>query len=477
MLELSWSAVAEVKLHTPKEDGSYRAVHSGFIPPSDPEAPSIKLPAFVLDLGGRKTATIYLQIKNFGSPPFRIKLHKAKHSSESPKCACCFWECIFGILLAMALYNLSVYNSLRQVSYLWYVLSIVFLGMYYIGFSAITYEFAPPFLSAWFHHRPSLAWLALCLLFNVFFTKDFLVTKRYSPFMNKALNISLIVWFVALLLIFTLPTEYIDPMMSLLASLYMVVLFLAGTICWRKGFKPARFFLLAWCFSASGSVVLSMTISGLAPYSAMGFYAGHIGTAVEMILLSLALADRVRILRNERDSYEEGQRRFRELSIRDELTGIYNKRYLLKELPLLIEIAVREKQKLSVALLDLDDFKKFNDTYGHLEGDKVLAAFARVIRDCLREGDLACRFGGEEFIVILPGSGWKGARQVADRIRTKLLKQDFKPAQIETVRVTTSAGLAVLRDEDDYRSLLERADHALYQAKSQGKNRTALADA
>ena len=475
VLELNWSAVAMVKLHTPKADGGWRSVHSGFMPPEEPDVPTIRLPVFVLDLGGQKNASVYLQIKNFGSPPIQLKLHKAKQSSRLAKIRMLLLGLYFGILLAMALYNLSIFNSLRQVSYLWYVLSVVFLGMYNLGFSGLSYEFAPPYLDLLFYHRPCLVWLAISFLSIGLFTKDFLFTKRYSRFINRTLNVSLAVWFVAPIFFIALPSTIIDPLMSLLASLYMVVLFLAGMICWRKGFRPARFFLPAWCFAALGGVVLSLTVSGLAPYSAMGFYAGHIGTAMEMILLSLALADRVRTLRNERDSYEEGQRRFRELSIRDELTGTYNKRYLLKELPLLIEIAVREKQNLSVAVLDLDDFKKYNDTYGHLEGDKVLVAFARVIEDCLREGDLACRFGGEEFIVILPGSSFKGAHQVADRIRTRLFQQEFKPVLGKIVRVSTSIGLAGLRADDDYRSLLERADQALYRAKSEGKNRTALA--
>ena len=162
------------------------------------------------------------------------------------------------------------------------------------------------------------------------------------------------------------------------------------------------------------------------------------------------------------------------LSVKDGLTGAFNKRYLLKALPLMVQKAIQERQELSVAVLDLDDFKEYNDTHGHLEGDKVLVAFARVIADCLRHGDLGCRFGGEEFVLILQGSDRAGAQQVVERIRTRLSQEEFEPAPGKTARITTSIGLASLRHDDTHRSLLERADQAVYQAKSAGKNQTFL---
>lgn len=474
VLELGWPFLAMARLYTPRADGSWQAVQSGQIPPYDPDIPTLKLPAFILDINKQKNATIYLQIKTFGGPPFPVKLYKLKQAARISKLRMLLLGLYFGILLAMALYNLSMYISLRQPSYLWYVLSVIFLAVHYFGFNGLAYEFAPPWLDPFFLQRPILTWLALSLLCVGLFTKYFLDARRNSPFSNKILNVYLAIWLIMPLLLFTLPSGVIPQMMSIVSSLFVVVLLLVGILCWRRGFKPARLFLLAWFFSALGSIIFSLTFGGVIPYSTFGIYAIQIGTALEMVFLSLALADRVRILRLERDSYQRGQSRFRDLSTKDGLTGAYNKRYLLEELPLLIQFAAREKKELSVGVLDLDDFKKYNDTYGHLEGDKVLVAFARVIKDSLREGDLVCRFGGEEFIVILPGSGQAGAGQVVERIHNSLSRQEFEPTPGETVRVTTSIGLATLRTNDDDSSFLKRADEALYKAKSRGKNQTAM---
>jgi diguanylate cyclase (GGDEF)-like protein len=122
-------------------------------------------------------------------------------------------------------------------------------------------------------------------------------------------------------------------------------------------------------------------------------------------------------------------------------------------------------------MMDVDDFKKFNDEYGHVEGDQVLIRLARIIRKSARDTDTACRYGGEEFTVILPGAPAGLAGAVAERIRESFAQQAFTPRSGEVVTSSVSIGLAEFRGGETVEDLISRADEALYRAKRAGKNR------
>jgi diguanylate cyclase (GGDEF)-like protein len=156
----------------------------------------------------------------------------------------------------------------------------------------------------------------------------------------------------------------------------------------------------------------------------------------------------------------------------DGLTGLHNRRYLARKLKNEIELARRHHYPLSLIMLDLDDFKSFNDRFGHVEGDRVLFAAAEAIGETVREGDAACRYGGEEFTIVLPRAKAEQAGVVAERVRQAVAGRLFEPNGGSSVQVTISAGYTELAPDDDDRSVLDRADQALYRAKRGGKNQT-----
>jgi two-component system, cell cycle response regulator len=122
-------------------------------------------------------------------------------------------------------------------------------------------------------------------------------------------------------------------------------------------------------------------------------------------------------------------------------------------------------------MIDIDDFKKFNDTYGHLAGDKVLAKTGEVIRNALREADTGYRYGGEEFAVILPETVGPGALQVAERIRKELAAMPLLLKAKTNRNITASMGISELQAKDKLSEFIGRADKNLYAAKAEGKNR------
>jgi len=127
-------------------------------------------------------------------------------------------------------------------------------------------------------------------------------------------------------------------------------------------------------------------------------------------------------------------------------------------------------------MLDVDRFKQFNDTWGHPEGDRVLTALGRLLIHALRGEDVACRYGGEEFVIILHQADRKTAMDAAERIRAGFAEIPFQPVRGKPVFMTVSIGVAQWRPDEEFASLLMRADQALYEAKQAGRNRVRGAD-
>jgi len=167
----------------------------------------------------------------------------------------------------------------------------------------------------------------------------------------------------------------------------------------------------------------------------------------------------------------------RNQSIRDPLTALYNRRYLEEMRQRETRRAVRAEQGLGVIMLDLDHFKKFNDTFGHEAGDTVLRETAAFLLKSVRAEDIVCRFGGEEFLVILPVADLKATQARAERIRSKL--HDLKVVHQGQAlgMVTVSVGVAELPPHGTMpKELIEAADAALYRAKKEGRDRVMVAD-
>lgn len=173
------------------------------------------------------------------------------------------------------------------------------------------------------------------------------------------------------------------------------------------------------------------------------------------------------------DSLRSSVARTVEMAVTDPLTGLHNRRYLDSHLESLFDRAQARRQPLSVMMADIDSFKAINDTWGHDGGDAVLKEFATRLRRNVRGIDLVCRYGGEEFCVVMPDTELFIAEKVAERIRAQIAETPFPTGQGEkTVTITASLGVAALQSQEDtVQSLMKRADVALYEAKSGGRNR------
>ena len=162
-----------------------------------------------------------------------------------------------------------------------------------------------------------------------------------------------------------------------------------------------------------------------------------------------------------------------EMAVTDALTGLYNRRYLETHLGHLVEHSINRGKPLSALAVDVDFFKPVNDTHGHDVGDKVLQEIAQRIRESIRNVDMACRVGGEEFIIILPATELHLAQKIAERIRKSIAGKPFNAGALSgSLNITVSVGLSTLAGSTDkVDEFLKRADQALYRAKREGRNR------
>ncbi|MGB5219186.1 MAG: sensor domain-containing diguanylate cyclase [Smithella sp.] len=167
----------------------------------------------------------------------------------------------------------------------------------------------------------------------------------------------------------------------------------------------------------------------------------------------------------------ESEHRYQELSIIDDLTQLYNSRHFYTQLEREIERSNRYVQPLTFLLLDLDHFKMFNDTYGHVEGDNVLSRLGQVLKRCLRETDSAYRYGGEEFTIMLPMTTSEEGIVTAKRIQTELRKEVFSPVMGQEVFMTVSIGLAQYKPKEEMKAFVKRVDQLMYLAKKNGRDR------
>jgi diguanylate cyclase (GGDEF)-like protein len=185
------------------------------------------------------------------------------------------------------------------------------------------------------------------------------------------------------------------------------------------------------------------------------------------------------VLSKHRREAEEALRddsvRYRALSITDSLSKLFNQAYFLEELQAQVGAAQVSGQELSMILLDIDDFKLHNDRYGHLEGDKVISTLGITIRKTIRGTDIPCRYGGEEFTVLLPGTGLDMAIRVAERLRHAFSAEAFEVEPEVRVRCTVSLGVAELQPDETALDLLRRADMAMFEAKKAGKDQVQAA--
>jgi diguanylate cyclase (GGDEF)-like protein len=252
---------------------------------------------------------------------------------------------------------------------------------------------------------------------------------------------------------------------ELLQAALLVLLFARGIVARNQGFAPARFYLIAFVFAAAGILINDLNVHGiLFPHRNLT-RAFDAGIALEALLFALALADRNRALSA--------------LVSLDGLTGIANRRSFDGALSRAWDRSRRSHTAVGVLMIDVDHFKRYNDTHGHQSGDEILRRVAQAVQAAvLRPDDVAARYGGEEFAIVLPLAEGEASRVVGERVRHNVRALAIPYPEAPSGIVTVSVGVASTRPAESGvapSQLLASADQALYQAKREGRDKVVLA--
>ena len=193
----------------------------------------------------------------------------------------------------------------------------------------------------------------------------------------------------------------------------------------------------------------------------------------DMRNINKALEERLTLSKSEISNLQQSLDAIRAESLTDPLTGLGNRKYFDRMIEMAVQSALASGEPLSLLMFDIDHFKSFNDSYGHLTGDQVLRLVGMSLKQTIKGQDITARYGGEEFAVVLPNTALRQALTVADHIRRAVMAKELKKKSTGEIlgRVTISVGVSMLKPDDDTDTLIERADVCLYAAKRNGRNR------
>jgi len=358
----------------------------------------------------------------------------------------------YGGFIVLVLYNFFIFLIARDRAFFYYLLYATSYGMYFAIHNGLAFEFFWPNSPAW-GNQALLVMLALSLIFGLQFTRTFLDTTAFARRLDRVAVGMQVLSGLGLAASFFLAYGVLILPLAVLTIFVTVMIIVLGTLGLLKGYQPARYFMIAWGMLLAGVLAYMLKVFGLLPHNMLTQNGFQVGSLMEMVLLSLALASRLRDLRRQ--------------SRTDMLTKVPNRRFFDEHVNIEFDRARRSQGALSLLVVDIDRFKQFNDAYGHSRGDDVLKTVADRLCQGVRRGDSVCRYGGEEFALILPGATGADAVQIAESLR-KTLQDNPMP---ETT-VTISVGVASTQDNnfDNAYDLFKAADRALYQAKEQGRN-------
>jgi diguanylate cyclase (GGDEF)-like protein len=503
LLVLHYPLLDNVDLYLRYPDGRVEHMASGDTLPFSARSIRYRHPNFWLHLPQRTEVELLVRVSSRSSLQVPLAVYTPKAFAELERDSQFGIGIFYGILLALLFYNMVLWLSLKDASHFWYMCHVSGFGLVMFCLNGLGFEYLWP-NSPWWANQAIPLSMAISQIAMHQFCRVFLELRERQPIADR-ISLGLIAFFIAM----GVASFFLDyraavrPMTLAVFPGALFILYLAINSI-RMGYAPAKVFLTAWAFLLLGIALYASVSFGLLEKNFLTEYGIQIGSALEMILLSFALAYRYARLRGENErlvqeqneqlerhvarrtselstaleQLAEANQRLRESNRRDALTGLFNRRHFRDMFEHQISRANEHRQPLGVLLIDLDHFKRINDTYGHLAGDECLRWLGRCLHDSLVEhGALLARFGGEEFVVVIPDVQGDRLLQVAEQLRQRIFNDPVRYAG-NNIRMSASIGAFLLRpgaglgvDE-----ALHRADDALYAAKDAGRNRVHAAE-
>jgi diguanylate cyclase len=478
----------ELVIYQQQKDKSWQETHLGDKLPFAQRELEHRIFVNTLNLNTSTPTQFFVKIKTTSSMQVRPSISSTEQFFINELHNEMFYGLIYGVMLLMAMYNIFLYFAVKDTAYLAYVFSVLSGCIFIMALNGHAYQYLWP-------NSPNIANTAVPLtpaiwmVFTAIFTQMFLETKRFAPRLYNAMNLQM--GLATFSIIFSLfgPYQLAIKIATLLALTNGILILVTSIVCWQNGNRFARYFVGAWAVYGMGTAMLIISRFGLLPDNFVTHNSAALGLLVEIIMLSLALSDKYRVLTYELEQHaheleekvtlrtkelELSNQQLIELSRSDALTGLANRRHLDQQLEHEWALAYRNQTPLSILVADIDQFKNINDHFGHQYGDECILEVARILtQQTPAISGLPARFGGDEFVVILPNTLNEEALSLAEDICSRLEQRKIAQAPNTLYNVVTlSIGCATITPNktNDIKRLFSLADKNLYQAKKMGRN-------
>ncbi len=445
-----------------------------------------------------ETRTYYMRLQSEGSTQISLVLWNTKAFIGDVDRTNFLFGGYYGIMLLLLLTTFVSYIKIGDSLFFFYGLYLLCYLLFQFSLNGFSYQYLWPELPV-VTSRITAAFVGLVIVAGSLFAGSFLRVWGDRHPRVKLLFCSLIVCGITGSLLSLFGDFVFAVRFSAVSGVFLPPVILIGIISsMAVGYRPARYFLVAWCVFLFGVFIEGLLYLGLIPVSFLSRNAMQIGSTFEVLLLGYALMDRIDLLRKDKEhatvqaneylkrlnedlevlveartkELREQNKRLGEIVVQDSMTGLLNHKASLEFLKTCESAVQRYGNNLAVIMLDIDRFKLINDRFGHQAGDVVITTVASVLRATLRESDGCGRYGGEEFLLILPELDAENACFLAERTRKNI--EALSIPEIDNLPVTASFGVAVY-DPESEQDIISLADQALYDAKKAGRNRVVLA--
>ena len=492
--KISW--IDSIKLYAKGDNGKYTYTESG----SDIALNNRKIkhrnPVFSVELGAHESATYYIRVESKDALLLPLFLMTEKELFHEDKFTSYFIGFILGIFVVMSIFNAFIYKAIKDKVYLWYTFYVFFYGINFLVLNNLFFPSSDTSQFYW-HEFFHVAPLMLYFLFIIFFTINFLNINEHFPRLNVALKAMSLLIVFSIISYFLVSYTFAVILSTSIATFIPFILIGVGIYSAVKKVPLARFYIIAWLPNCCLFLVFAATFHGALEYNNFTGFANDIGMMLEVVLLALALAYRVRIFQQQAydaqelllqeqtqqtnklnqmvlertNELESKNDELESLSTTDPLTGLYNRRKLDSTVLANIKLSERYNNSFGLILLDLDDFKRINDRFGHYIGDEVLKKTAKILTKYTRSTDIVGRWGGEEFLIICPNADEKSVSLITEKLCSAICNESAS----DQASFTASFGVAVYRQNETTEQLITRTDKALYLSKTKGKNQFSMA--
>lgn len=416
--------------------------------------------------------TLYMRVETVGPMAIPLYISEAKLATQRDVSSGYQYGFLYGIMFALAIYNLIIYFSIRHREYGLYALYLLGFVANSLSYTGQLHTWFTPDWGPYFQDWMDIFLMITYSIAGLHFARVLLNTRLYAPLLDKITTGITVVIPIGMLISASFNQLTVALLLAFILNSSFAILFIVlGHQALKNEVPAARLFLICSVTAATCICISTAAVWGVVPYNDFTFKLIELGVAFEAIFLAFLLAQRFRLAEIEKQLAERSARQ-------DTLTGLSNRLGFEHLVYPIWHQHIRKKHDVSLVLIDIDHFKQINDKHGHALGDEVLRCVAALLEHGSRQGDILARWGGEEFLLLLPNTNETQANEHAEKLRA-LIEDAVIDSGAAHIQFTASFGVCGTQDgllennkltDDTLEHMINVADKALYDVKKSGRN-------